>query len=82
MELSTDIIAAADAPEVNGEQDAWLKALALCGDRVRKGVASPKEKDSAEKQVIARSYTVKQAAKLARRDSRNDAEGGGRVGAG
>ncbi|MCY3781742.1 MAG: helicase-related protein [Chloroflexi bacterium] len=45
--------------------DAWREALDRCGDRLREGVGAPKESDSIEEQVFARSYSVKQAAKLA-----------------
>jgi len=52
------------APEQNGDDAVWRNALAKCGDRVRDGAAAPKAKDSVEDQVLARSYNVKQAAKL------------------
>lgn len=45
--------------------DAWREALDRCGDRLREGVGAPKESESLEEQVFARSYSVKQAAKLA-----------------
>lgn len=45
-------------------EEAWRSALEVCGDRIRHGAASPKENDPSERQVNARSYTVKQAAKL------------------
>ncbi len=57
-------IVEADAPDGDEVEAAWRSALALCGDGIRHGAALPKAKDSAEQQVFARSYTVKQAAKL------------------
>ena len=64
MEPSIDNIAEAEAPPIMPDEEAWRSALARCGDRIRDGFAVPKENDPAEKQVLARSYTVKQAAKL------------------
>ena len=64
MEPSIENIAQAEAPAVKADEEAWRSALELCGSRIRDGVASPKANDPPEKQVFARSYTVKQAAKL------------------
>ena len=63
MEPSIETIAEAEAPEANGDE-AWRSALEQCGSRLRHGAAAPKAEDSAEQQVLARSYNVKQAAKL------------------
>lgn len=46
-------------------EEAWQKALDRCGDMIRDGAARPKPDAPAEQQVAARSYSVKQAAKLA-----------------
>ncbi len=46
-------------------EEAWQNALGLCGGMVRDGAAQPKADAPAEQQVAARSYTLKQAAKLA-----------------
>ena len=43
----------------------WLSALNLCGEVCRDGAPRPKPGDPAEKQVGARSYTLKQASKVA-----------------
>ncbi len=44
---------------------AWQSALQRCGDETRHGAARPKPGAPAESQVAARSYTLKQGAKLA-----------------
>ncbi len=44
---------------------AWRGVLDLCGDEIRDGMGAPKASAPAERQVEARSYSVKQAAKLA-----------------
>ena len=64
MEPSIDQIAEAVAPDTARDEQAWLSALARCGDRIRDGFPPPKPDDPPEKQVLARSYTAKQAAKL------------------
>lgn len=64
MESSISNIVETEAPDQNDEDQVWRNALAQCGDRVRDGAAAPKAKDSIEEQVLARSYNVKQAAKL------------------
>jgi len=64
LESSISNIVETAAPDQNGDDEVWRNALAQCGDRVRDGAAAPKAKDSVEEQVLARSYNVKQAAKL------------------
>ena len=64
MQSSIENIAEAEAALVTNDEEAWRGVLALCGNRVRDGVAPPKANDPPEKQVLARSFTVKQAAKL------------------
>jgi len=64
LEPSFDQIAEAEAPETTHDEEAWRSALARCGDRIRDGFPPPKADDPPEKQVLARSYTAKQAAKL------------------
>lgn len=64
MESSISNSVETAAPDQNGADEVWRNALAQCGDRVRDGAAAPKSKDSVEEQVLARSYNVKQAAKL------------------
>ncbi|MCY3864712.1 MAG: helicase-related protein [Chloroflexi bacterium] len=64
MEPSIDQVAEAEAPETTHDEEAWRSALARCGDRIRDGFPPPKVNDPPEKQVHARSYTAKQAAKL------------------
>ncbi|MDE2636972.1 MAG: hypothetical protein OXI30_11465, partial [Chloroflexota bacterium] len=64
MEPSIEEIAQAGAHDAVADEEAWRSVLELCGERIRHGVASPKENASIESQVNARSYTVKQAAKL------------------
>ena len=49
----------------DGEGDAWQSALELCGDQFREGTGREKADDPVEKRVCARSYTLKQAARLA-----------------
>ena len=51
------------AIDAASEDEAWRRALALCGSRNREGVAPPKAKVSAEQLVFVRSYSLKQAAK-------------------
>ena len=64
MEPSTEIIADVGTQDAAADDGAWRSVLELCGERIRGGVASPKANASIESQVNARSYTVKQAAKL------------------
>ena len=64
MEPSIENIAEAGTHDAAADEVAWRSVLELCGERIRHGVASPKANDSFETQVNARSYTVKQAAKL------------------
>ena len=52
------------ADEKADAEAAWRSALELCGDRKRDDAATPKDNDTFERQVNARSFTVKQAAKL------------------
>ena len=53
-------------PDIAADDEAWHSVLELCGDMIRDGVAAPRDNDPVERQVAARSYTLKQAAKLAR----------------
>lgn len=48
-----------------GDAEAWLSVLELCGDQLRDDSGREKEDDLVEKRVCARSYTLKQAARLA-----------------
>ena len=64
METSPDA-AVAELTREAAMDDAWQAVLDQCGDRLREGVGAPKPEDSIEQQVFARSYSVKQAAKLA-----------------
>ena len=64
MQSSKSNIVETEAPDQNGGDAIWRNALAQCGDRVRDGAARPKAKHSVEEQVLARSYNLKQAAKL------------------
>ncbi len=50
--------------DASADAEAWQSVLELCGDEVRAGTRPPKNKRALEQQVAARSYTVKQAAKL------------------
>ena len=56
-------------PEAAQDEEAWLSVLELCGEMSRDGVAHPRPDDPIERQVSARSYTLKQAAKVAGVDS-------------
>ena len=51
-------------PHDADDDEAWQSVLELCGDITRDGVAVPNAKQSLERQVAARSYTLKQASKL------------------
>ncbi len=51
-------------PDASADAEAWQSVLELCGDEIRKGIRPPKNKHALEQQVAARSYTIKQAAKL------------------
>lgn len=48
-----------------GEAEAWLSVLELCGDQRRDNSGREREGDPVEKRVCARSFTLKQAARLA-----------------
>ncbi|MDE2854115.1 MAG: helicase-related protein [Chloroflexota bacterium] len=66
MTLKSSLDMAAEETALDAAADeAWRSVLDLCGDQIRDDVPAPKPDDSIEKQVFARSYTVKQAAKLA-----------------
>ncbi len=49
----------------HGDAEAWLSALELCGDQLRDNAGREKADDPVEKRVCSRSYTLKQAARLA-----------------
>ena len=53
------------ASPASATSDAWRDVLALCGELRREGAPKIKADDPAEKLVCSRSYTLKQAAKLA-----------------
>ena len=48
-----------------GDAEAWLSALELCGDQLRENAGREKTDDPVEKRVCSRSYTLKQAARMA-----------------
>ena len=50
--------------DASADAEAWQSVLELCGDEIREGIRPPKNKQALEQQVAARSYTIKQAAKL------------------
>ncbi|MCY4146558.1 MAG: helicase-related protein [Chloroflexi bacterium] len=50
--------------DASADAEAWQSALELCGDAIREGTRPPKNKQALEQQVVARSYTIKQAGKL------------------
>ncbi len=58
-------LAATEEKQNTDEDAAWQSALQVCGLDLRDGIPTPRPADSLEKQVFARSYTAKQAAKLA-----------------
>lgn len=47
------------------DAEAWLSALELCGDQLRENAGREKDSDPVEKRVCSRSYTLKQAARMA-----------------
>ena len=47
------------------DSEAWLSVLELCGEQRREGAARAKPDDPVEKRVCSRSYTLKQASRLA-----------------
>ena len=49
----------------DGDAEAWLSVLELCGDQLRENAGRDKADDPVEKRVCSRSYTLKQAARLA-----------------
>ncbi len=51
-------------PDPSQDVEAWQSVLELCGDQAREGVNPPKNDNALEQHVAARSYTIKQAAKL------------------
>ena len=61
MTSANDNLAQLDAAQDN---EAWQSVLDLCGEHTREGVNPPKSRGALEQQVAARSYTIKQAAKL------------------
>ena len=48
-----------------GDAEAWQSVLELCGDQLRENSGREKADDPVEKRVCSRSYTLKQAARLA-----------------
>lgn len=48
-----------------GDAEAWLSVLELCGEQLRENAGRDKADDPVEKRVCSRSYTLKQAARLA-----------------
>ena len=48
-----------------GDAEAWHSVLELCGDQRRDNAGRERENDPVEKRVCARSFTLKQAARLA-----------------
>ena len=49
----------------DGDAEAWLSVLELCGEQLRENAGRDKADDPVEKRVCSRSYTLKQAARLA-----------------
>lgn len=52
-------------PRAGGDAEAWQSVLELCGDQLRDNAGREKKDDPVEKRVCSRSYTLKQAARLA-----------------
>ncbi len=52
-------------PRAGGDAEAWQSVLELCGDQLRDNAGREKDGDPVEKRVCSRSYTLKQAARLA-----------------
>ena len=65
MESSIDKVANRRALQTGGDAEAWQSVLELCGEQIRDGASPANQDDPVEKRVCARSYTLKQAAKLA-----------------
>ena len=65
MESTIDELTDGVIVDASEDEEAWRSVLERCGDELRHGVAQPKADAAIESQVDARSYTVKQAAKLA-----------------
>lgn len=53
------------APKPADDDSAWSSALEVCGEATRRNYRRRRPERSAERQVAARSYTLKQGAKLA-----------------
>ncbi len=51
--------------QAGGDSEAWQSVLELCGDELRDNAGREKNDDPVEKRVCSRSYTLKQAARLA-----------------
>ena len=64
MTTANDNPIIAPAPDASQDTAAWQSALRLCGEQTREGVNPPKNDHAFEQHVAARSYTIKQAAKL------------------
>lgn len=64
MAISPENKQASPRLDSSTDAEAWQSVLELCGDEVRAGIRPPKNKRALEQQVAARSYTIKQAAKL------------------
>ena len=64
MTTANDNPITAPAPDASQDAAAWQSALRLCGEQTREGVNPPKNDHAFEQHVAARSYTIKQAAKL------------------
>ncbi len=64
MESIVDNVEENIARETAEDEEAWQSVLELSGDEIRRDLKRPKNGASVELQVAARSYTLKQAAKL------------------
>ncbi len=65
MESTIEIENVSRALTAENDVEAWQSVLELCGDLTREGAPASKQDDPVEKRVCSRSYTLKQAAKLA-----------------
>jgi len=63
--LESTIEKDSQALPAENDVEAWQSVLELCGELMREGAPAAKQDDPIEKRVCSRSYTLKQAAKLA-----------------
>lgn len=65
MESTIEIDNERQALSALADAAAWQSVFELCGEQMREGAPAAREDDPVEKRVCSRSYTLKQAAKLA-----------------